>query len=81
MIDKWAEFRKECAVTNMWDFCNDLRAVLKRNAELELENMELRECREKYEKLLNSSVRHGETVMASLLVATLNGNIGQKPVV
>ena len=54
---------------------HDLNALLWHVAELEAENHELREYRDKYNALLDSSMKHGEAMMGHLLVATLKGNL------
>lgn len=70
------ETEAQYAISRLSALHSDLASVLNHCYELELENERLRGIEEKYNALLNDSIKHGETMMGHLLKASIDGKIG-----
>jgi hypothetical protein len=56
-------------------FADDLTLLLAYIEGLEAENQELRDYRDKYNTLLDESLKHGQAMMGHLLTATIEGHL------
>ena len=57
---------------NVVDFAHEIIAMEEEINYLRAENKQLKEYEEKYTKLLDESIKHGNTMMGYLLKASLN---------